>query len=284
MNVWYKILIFFPVWFLFSGIFVGLIGLIYPEYFIITRAEFLSDYRFLFFTQLATLLGAISSLGFMNKFILKEKNFYSRFILKIRGLSIGILYGFLMISGAVIIIAFFTGIQIHYQGLSFEVLYYLIIFFIVAVSEEVISRGFILHTLYHSINIYLAVLISSFIFALMHIFNESINLTGMIDIFLAGILFSLLYLNDMNLSIPIGLHFSWNFFQGPVFGYQVSGLTTPALFRINNISGHDFLINDFGLEGSVVTLTVELFAITYFFFYYRRNKLLLKYRRDDIII
>jgi membrane protease YdiL (CAAX protease family) len=45
----------------------------------------------------------------------------------------------------------------------------------------------------------------------------------MLNIFLAGIFLGAYYINRRNLWFPIGLHFAWNFCQGSVFGFEVSG-------------------------------------------------------------
>jgi hypothetical protein len=69
----------------------------------------------------------------------------------------------------------------------------------------------------------------------------------------------------MNLSIPIGFHFSWNLFQGPVFGFSVSGSTTHGIFKIESFSGLKFPFEGFGLEGSLISTLIISFFIVYFF-------------------
>jgi hypothetical protein len=69
----------------------------------------------------------------------------------------------------------------------------------------------------------------------------------------------------MNLSIPVGFHFSWNFIQGPVFGFSVSGFTTQSIFKIDSVSGSKFPFESFGLEGSLISTFVICFFIVYFY-------------------
>jgi hypothetical protein len=99
----------------------------------------------------------------------------------------------------------------------------------------------------------------------MHAYNNSFNWIGMLNIFLIGVFFCQLYLKSMNLSIPIGFHFSWNLFQGPVFGFSVSGSTTQGIFKIESLSGLKFPFEGFGLEGSLISTLIISFFIVYFF-------------------
>ncbi len=120
--------------------------------------------------------------------------------------------GILGILLIIIIISITTKIMITFNGFNISFLVYMVIFFLVAVTEEAMSRGFIFANLYNQSNKYLSISISSLIFSLMHVFNDSFNWISMLNIFLVGIFFCQLYLKRMNLSMPIGFHFSWNLF------------------------------------------------------------------------
>jgi hypothetical protein len=100
---------------------------------------------------------------------------------------------------------------------------------------------------------------------LLHAFNTSFSWIGMVNIVLMGILLCQLYLKKMNLSIPIGFHFSWNFLQGPVFGFSVSGFSTQGILKIESFSGSKFPFEGFGLEGSLISTWIISFFIVYFF-------------------
>lgn len=54
------------------------------------------------------------------------------------------------------------------------------------------------------------------------------------------------------------LHFAWNFFQGPVLGFKVSGLALQSIFE-QQLKGPDLITGgQFGVEGSVIQSVVLL--------------------------
>ncbi len=275
MNSWTKILLFFPIWLFFLIIFYGIVFLIYPESLSVSKTEFNAlisiNYGFLLTNQVVVFLGTFSAILFVSKFIDKQKPSFLYSMFNPKGLVFGMALGALGISSIILIISLTTKIEFTFNGLNINILVYTVLFFLVAVSEETLSRGFILTNLYKKSNSYIAIVISSLIFSLMHSFNSSFNWIGLVNIFLIGIFFCQLYLNRMDLSIPIGFHFTWNLFQGSVFGFSVSGFTSQGIFKIENISGSGFKFEGFGLEGSLIcTLVIILFIVSTYIINTRR--------------
>jgi membrane protease YdiL (CAAX protease family) len=129
---------------------------------------------------------------------------------------------------------------------------------LVAVSEELVFRGYILNNLMQSTNRYTALLISSLLFAIVHNANPGFSALAFINIFLAGIFLGINYIYTKNLWYAMALHFSWNFFQGPVLGYQVSGTHLSGLF-VQELQGSDLITGGkFGFEASIVATGVIL--------------------------
>jgi uncharacterized protein len=270
MNIWIKILLFFPVWVLFSVIFFGIVFLIYPESYSGSKNEYeillSTNYGFLLISQVAVFLGTFSTIFFFSKVIDKQKPAFLNSMLKPEGLLVGMVLGAIEILLIILILSLTTKTKIIFHGFNFSILLYVVVFFLVAISEEAMSRGFIFANLYNQFNIYLSIIISSLIFSLMHAFNSSFSWIGMLNIVLVGIFFCQLYLKRMNLSIPIGFHFSWNFLQGPVFGFSVSGFTSQGILKIESFSGSKFPFEGFGLEGSLISTLIISIFIVYFFF------------------
>jgi uncharacterized protein len=160
---------------------------------------------------------------------------------------------------------FFTGVQVDTGNL----LYSFLLFIIVAFTEEIAFRGYILNNLMQSTNKWVALTITSLIFALFHFTNPSGDgLLPMLNIFVAGFLLGINYIYTKNLWFAIFLHFGWNFFQGPILGYEVSGFAASAFFQ-QAMKGPALLTGgDFGFEGSLICLILNIFACVFLWRYY----------------
>jgi len=133
-----------------------------------------------------------------------------------------------------------------------SLLLWLAIFLIVGWQEELLSRGYILQNLTSGLNLFWGVLISSSIFAVMHRGNPGATWSSTIGILLAGLFLALPYILTRQLWISIGLHIGWNFFEGVVFGFPVSGNSTFHVIR-QTVSGSDFMTGgSFGPEAGLV--------------------------------
>ena len=171
-------------------------------------------------------------------------------------------FGVLWISGMLTV----TGIQFDPVSLSF----YLLMFIIVAFNEEILMRGYVLINLMDSMNKYAALILSSLLFSGMHLMNANMSIVPAINIFLAGILLGIYFIHKGNLLFPIGMHFTWNFFQGPIFGFEVSGLITNSII-VQEIAGHELLTGgEFGFEGSLIATVAMVILIAVLHLKYRK--------------
>ena len=139
----------------------------------------------------------------------------------------------------------------------------LILFISVGFYEELFSRGYQLTNLAEGFSgkyldsrwaLILASIISSGVFGLMHASNPNANLMSTLNICLAGIFLAAGYILTGQLAIPIGLHISWNFVQGNVFGFPVSGgdFRAATIVQIDQFGPDLWTGGLFGPEGGLI--------------------------------
>jgi len=134
------------------------------------------------------------------------------------------------------------------------VLTFFVVFIIVGWNEELLSRGYHLQTIASGINLFWGVVISSAVFGLLHLGNPNATWVSAAGIFFAGIYLAYAYIRTKQLWLSIGLHIGWNFFEGVVFGFPVSGLDIYALTRIKVTGPELWTGGAFGPEAGLIVL------------------------------
>jgi membrane protease YdiL (CAAX protease family) len=130
-------------------------------------------------------------------------------------------------------------------------------FALVGLNEELVSRGYVLQNLEQAVGTRWAVALSSVLFALAHLGNPSSGLVPVVGLVGAGLVLALLYLWRRRLWLPIGYHLGWNFFEGPVFGFPVSGQETPGIVTLDPAGPELLSGGAFGPEASILALLIE---------------------------
>ena len=135
-----------------------------------------------------------------------------------------------------------------------QTLIWLIIFIMIAWQEELLSRGYQLQNIAEGSNIYWGAILSSVLFSFFHLSNPGANWPSMLGVFLAGLMLSVGYIFTRQLWLPIGIHLGWNFFEGAVFGFPVSGMQTYALTRIELTGPEIWIGGKFGPEAGLLLI------------------------------
>jgi len=148
------------------------------------------------------------------------------------------------------------------------------IFILTGWNEELISRGYYLINLSEGLGRFWGVLLSSAIFGLAHLGNPNASWVATFGIFMGGLFFAYSCLGSGQLWLPIGLHIGWNFSQGVIFGFPVSGLGIYPLTRVEFAGPALWSGGAFGPEAGLILFPGLLlgFVLTYLYLtFLRRN-------------
>lgn len=192
-----------------------------------------------------------------------------------KGLGVGVLYFI-----SIIIVMSLLGV---YRITSFQFdlegqLKAFFMFMMVAVGEEFIFRAILFRTIDERFGFWWAIAISALVFGLVHISNDNATWWSSLAIALeAGIMLALAYKYTNTLWFPIGIHWAWNYTQGNILGFAVSGTDAGTTLFSSTVSGPDILSGgDFGAEASLIAVIIGL-AISVFFY------LEIKKRESDVV-
>lgn len=152
-----------------------------------------------------------------------------------------------------------------------NVLTFFIVFVFVGWNEELLSRGYHLQTIASGTNLFWGVVLSSAIFGILHLGNPNATWVSAAGIFFAGIYLAYGYIRTKQLWLSIGLHIGWNFFEGVVFGFPVSGLDIYALTRIKIQGPEVWTGGAFGPEAGLIVLPSLLLGGFLIYLYTRKR-------------
>jgi len=182
-----------------------------------------------------------------------------------REFAIGAAIGWTGVTVCALMIAVFGGmVVVFYIGWRQFALIPLdlAILLIASLAEEVAFRGYPFQRLIEATNPFIATLLLSALFALVHSSNPGASTASTLLTMFAGWLFSIAYLRTRALWVGWGAHFAWNASMAVLFGLPLSGTTqfSPVISSIT--LGPTWLTGfDYGPEGSAVGIVVILALI-----------------------
>jgi membrane protease YdiL (CAAX protease family) len=145
-----------------------------------------------------------------------------------------------------------------------------LIYAMTAWSEELQARGYWLQNLEEGLNLPWAFILSSLLFSLIHVANPGFSVMASMGLFMGGFDVAYGYIRTRQLWLPIGLHLGWNFFEGTVFGFQVSGVEGMPRLILQNVPGPQLWTGGaFGPEAGVLMIVAVGVNIVLIYFYSR---------------
>ncbi len=137
----------------------------------------------------------------------------------------------------------------------------LVLFIFQSGAEELLSRSFLQVCIEERYGSWTAIIVSSLVFFLLHYGNPNVTTLGLVNLFLAGVLFGVILVAFRNFWYLLGFHAGWNFFQGTVYDFNVSGIDFYSMLRFDIVDENIWSGGSFGIEGSILT-TITLIVLT----------------------
>lgn len=156
-------------------------------------------------------------------------------------------------------------------------------YFVGSVLEELFHRGFLLTNFAEGFQVgpvgpagavAVGIALTSGFFALTHTTVLNATTVSTLSIALAGVFLALGYVLTGELALPIGVHVAWNFFEGNLYGFPISGTTTTSIIEIEQRGPDLFTGGAFGPEAGLLgvgAILVGIFATVAWARYHRKS-------------
>ena len=185
-----------------------------------------------------------------------------------REIGVGTLLGIATALLAVAMIWAVGGVRLELDpARSLSVLAYgAYMFLFVAIFEEVLFRGFLFQRLVAGAGVWVAQITLGLMFATGHWDNPGMQgatlALATLELFLGAVLLGLAYLRTRSLALPIGIHLGWNWAQGHLLGFGVSGYEQAGWFHPLLQEKPEWVTGgSFGPEASVFAVIVDIMLI-----------------------
>ncbi|WP_049944416.1 CPBP family intramembrane glutamic endopeptidase [Anaerococcus provencensis] len=224
------------------------------------------DYRLLGML-FATILVSISVYIFAKKYQKRNKESLGLTNAnKFKNYLKGLLIGLGMIGVVVLILKIMGLVEINSNIANVSPVFYILIiigWIFQGFEEELVTRSILMNYFAAKYRPLVGIIANSLIFSLLHLANDSFSILPAINIFIVGVLFSLLFYVSDDIMLSASAHSFWNFAQGNIFGISVSGMTNSKnTIFISKLLGNPSLTGGaFGIEGGLAT-TIVLTIVT----------------------
>jgi uncharacterized protein len=126
-------------------------------------------------------------------------------------------------------------------------------------KEELMMRSLLLAGLLVALRgrAAMAIVLSAIAFGCIHLTNPGASALSVLSNSMGGAIYGLAFVLARNVWLPIGLHFAWNFVQGPLAGFPVSGLASGGLQQVHDLGPAWLTGGSYGPEGGVIGIAAR---------------------------
>ncbi len=151
----------------------------------------------------------------------------------------------------------------------------LVLVFVNAIDQELLVRSYLFQEIWAKYSGAAAVIVSTIVFVGLHAAAISQGMMGKLaglTILFASVMLGVAYLRSGALWLPIGIHFGWNGFQGPVLGINVTGADLGAHWHAFAVDGPALWTGGtMGIEGGLAGLAGPLLGIAIMLLFVRKR-------------
>ena len=182
------------------------------------------------------------------------------------------------------LVDYFQNQREGYFGTPFFILFIVLLIFYIIVGfyEEILFRAYPITNLSEGLNkgnsiakkaLIGAYILSAIIFGLIQSGISDVTILGVINNILLGLFFGLPYILSGELSMSIALHISWNFVQGLIFGFPISGVQNKiSIIAIEQGGPQLWTGGAFGPEGGLLVSIVLLVGCVFILLWFKLMK------------
>jgi len=175
--------------------------------------------------------------------------------------AVGFFFGILALAAVVGFSLAFGSVSfvgISGKGNAFFIVALLLGYAVQGFSEEILCRGYLMTALGRSMPLWMAVISSAFAFAALHVGNAGYSLLAFVNVFLFGVLMALYMIRRGSIWGAAALHAAWNFAEGVLTDFRVSGMPSAAsIFSFTLSEGDEWIHGGaFGPEGGIAVTCV----------------------------
>lgn len=185
---------------------------------------------------------------------------------KVKSYGIGILLGFGLLSIIVLLLKLTGFAEIIRNTKAFKLKLFFIFlpaWIIQGFEEEFLLRSILMNQMAAGGKIEIAIIANSLIFSIFHLGNTGFNFMAFVNIFLVGLVFSIIFYLNGSIYTSAAAHSFWNMTMANIYGITVSGNSPTGvnLFNTKLIGPRIISGGSFGIEGSIVTSLVLLVVL-----------------------
>lgn len=135
-----------------------------------------------------------------------------------------------------------------------------------------LAEGFTFGKLSPKTGLLIAVILTSSLFGIAHATNPEASFVSTLNIILAGFMLALPFVLTGSLALSVGIHFSWNFVMGGIYGLPVSGVgVRRSLIQVHEVGPDIFTGGKFGPEAGLTGI-FGMLLITFLIYAYHKKK------------